>query len=219
MKKVLSFLKELRNNNEREWFNTHKDKYQAAMAEFEQFIELLISEIAEFDPDIKNITPKDCIFRIYNDVRFAKNKPPYKEHFGAWIIAGGKKVDNTKAGYYIHIEPGASFVGGGMYHPQAPQLQKIRKYIEHNAKELKTILSSKEFKKYYPGMWDEDKLSRPPAGFDKDHPDIELIKYKSYVVMNMIPDEMILSNDLLSHLAKTCKAQQPFNDFLNDAVG
>lgn len=219
MKKVLSFLKELRNNNEREWFNTHKDKYQAAMAEFEEFIALLIADIAEFDPDIRGVMPKDCIFRIYNDVRFAKNKPPYKEHFGAWIIAGGKKVGNTKAGYYIHIEPGASFIGGGMYHPQAPELHKLRLHIANHGTELRKILNNKEFKKYYPAMWDEDKLSRPPAGFDKEHPDIELIKYKSYVVMNMIPDEVILSGDLLSHMAKTCKAQQPFNDFLNNAVG
>ena len=216
LKNVLNFLKELRENNNKEWFHANKPKYQAALADFTVFTEALIREIAPFDRDIASLRAKDCIFRIYRDIRFSKDKTPYKSNFGAAFVKGGKKSLN--AAYYIHIEPGNAFCGGGIWMPPGNVLKAVRQEVYYHSEEFMRILENKKFKETF-GHLGGDRLQRPPVGFPKDFPHVELLKYKSYVVMKSIPDKRLLSGDLLEEVKGDFKTMQPFILFLNRAVG
>ena len=145
---TLKFLRQLSKNNNREWFNTNKHQYEAAKNDYEQFVDRLIPAIEKFDKSVRGLKAKDCSFRIYRDVRFSKNKAPYKTNFGAYIIAGGKK--SMKPGYYFHVQPGGeSFVAGGAYMPSSEVLAAIRQEIDYNLKEFEGILKSKTFSKIF----------------------------------------------------------------------
>ena len=153
---TFKFLSAIKRNNNREWFEANKDKYLAAYEDFTQTIEELIEKSSVFDSRVANLDPRKCLFRIYRDVRFSKDKTPYKSHFGAFISPGGK---NTGApGYYIHLTPGGCFLGGGLYQPAPEILQKIREAIASNPKEITSIIQQKEFKKTFGGFWQEDAL-------------------------------------------------------------
>lgn len=217
MKHIIAFLKELKKNNNRDWFNANKEKFQQVNNEFIELIASLLVEMKKFDKNLGTLEAKDCVFRIYNDVRFSKDKSPYKNHFGAWIVKGGKKNNMSCAGYYLHIEPGNSFLGGGSYHPPANELNLIRKEIDYNIKEFKKIINGKEYKKLFPELW-EDKLVNGPKGFPKDHPEIELLKFKSYVGMNKINDKLLLSDDFVHYVSDAFRAIHPLNNFLNRAL-
>lgn len=196
--------------------DAHKDDYQQARQTFITLINELLDDIKQFDPEIATLTAKDCIFRINRDIRFSKNKAPYKNNFGASIAEGGKKSAN--AGYYLHLQPGdESFIGGGLYMPPGEHLKKIRQEIDYNAPELLKVVSDKTFKKYF-GAVQGEKLARAPKGYQPDHPNIEFLKLKSYVVLHKLSDEEIKSGDLRQNLAGKCRAMKPFLDFLNVAV-
>jgi len=175
----------------------------------------IIEGIAGFDKTISQLTPKDCVFRIYRDVRFSNDKRPYKENFGALIAPGGRK--NPSAGYYLHIEPQNSFLGGGVYCPMPEDLKKIREAIYADSQEFTNIIEKNNFKSYFKEIWGE-KSSRPPKGFDKNFPDIELLKYKSYVSMHEIADEVLLSSDFVEYCLKIYEASFDLNNFLNNAI-
>ena len=187
MDKTIDFLKKIKNNNQRDWFEVNKDKYLSAKEEFEIEVEKIIKGVAKFDksinPDLKG---KDCTFRIYKDVRFSKDKSPYKTNMGASISPGGKK--SLIAGYYLHVEPGSAFLAGGAWMPEPETLQAIRQEIDYNPTPLLKILKSAAFKKYFKGLDEEGKLKTAPKGFEKDHPQLELLKNKSFVLFfcNMI---------------------------------
>lgn len=215
MKNVLDFLKELSRNNNKEWFHANKPKYQAALAGFTVFTEALIREIATFDRDIASLTARDCIFRIYRDIRFSPDKTPYKTNFGAAFIKGGKKSPN--AAYYIHVEPGHSFCGGGVWMPAGDILKAVRHEVYYHSEEFIRILENKTFKGTF-GPMNGDKLQRPPAGFPKDFQHIELLKYKSYVVGKNMPDSRVMSEDFLVGARDDFKTMYPFIQFLNRAV-
>lgn len=215
---TFQFLKDLNKNNNRDWFTANKPRYEKAKAEFEEFINALISQIAKFDKSIAGLNAKDCVFRIYRDVRFSKDKSPYKTHFGAHITAGGKKTEiHSRAGYYIHIEPNASMLAGGAYMPPSEWMNAIRKEIHYNAKELKKVINGNDFKKYF-GKIDGEKLSRPPKGYDPNHPEIELLKYKSMLAVHNLKEKQMLDKNFLSHSIKVFKALYPFDKFLNQAM-
>lgn len=217
-KNTFQFLKDLKQNNERDWFLANKSKFEIAKKEFEIFITELIGEISKFDPDIGHHSAKDCIFRIYRDVRFSKDKSPYKTHFGAHISAAAKKSDiHSKAGYYIHIEPGASMLAGGAYLPQGPWIKAIRQEINYNADELKKIVNSAPFKGYF-GEMEGEKLKRAPQGYQPDHPEIELLKYKSFLATHYCIDKQVLADDFPDHCARVFKALLPFDQFLNASM-
>jgi uncharacterized protein (TIGR02453 family) len=216
LKNVLNFLKELSANNNKDWFHANKAVYQEALAEFKAFTEALIGEIASFDKDIASLRAKDCIFRIYRDIRFSKDKTPYKNNFGAAFIRGGKK--SPYAAYYIHIEPGESFCGGGIWMPPGNILKAVRQEVYYHSEEFIKILETKKFKETF-GQLGGDKLQRPPVGFPKDFPHNELLKFKSYAVMKNMPDERVLSGDLLKDAKADFKTMYPFIQFLNRAVG
>ncbi len=212
---TFDFLKELSVNNNKEWFNDNKEKYQLAKEEFEAYINELITLITAIDPKIGHPHAKDCIFRIYRDVRFSKNKLPYKNNFGAYIAHGGRK--SPYAGYYLHIEPDNSFFGGGLYCPQPSALKFVRESIIENADEYKQIINEKTFKKTFHEIWG-DKVKTAPKGFSKNDPNIDLIRPKSYVLMSSLTDEEILAPKLEKHIIKVVKIMKPFNDFINIAV-
>lgn len=217
-KKTFTFLKELKNNNNREWFLENKPRYETAKKEFEVFIDALIIEISKFDPSIGHHTGKDCIFRIYRDVRFSKDKSPYKTHLGAHITAAAKRSEiHSRAGYYIHIGPGESMLAGGAYMPQGPWLKAIRKEIDYNADDLKKILNGVAFKKYF-GEMEGEKLKKAPQGFTPDHPEIELLKYKSFLGSHKVNDSEVNADGFLKHATEVFKALFPFDQFLNKAM-
>ncbi len=216
---LLTFLKELDNNNNKEWFEKHKPRYQSLKEDFEIFVADLINDISKSDPLVKNLEPKKCIYRIYRDVRFSKDKTPYKTNFGAAISYGGRK--SQYAGYYMHIEPGnKSMFAGGVYHPEGKVVHDIRQEIDYNVDEFKGIIRSKSFKKYFPELWSGDQLKTAPKGYPKDHPDIDILKNRSFLVLHEIEDSVIKDEQALNkEIITAAKELKPFLDFLNRGIG
>ena len=213
---ILDFLKKLKKNNNREWFTDNKKKFEVAKDAFEPAVEILLNGISKFDKRIAEVTPKECIYRIYRDVRFSKDKTPYKTNFGAVMGAGGRKT--TSAFYYIQVEPGDnSFIAGGLYMPEGEKLKKIRQEIDYNANDFKKILNKKSFKQYFPQI-EGEKLKKAPKGYAPDDPNIELLKHKSYVVMHQFTDAQIMDDAFTKECIKMYKEMKPFNDFLHVAI-
>jgi len=212
MKNALNFLIHLKLNNERNWFKENEKFYQSAKTEFTDFIDSLIPVLKSIDDTIDVESSKECLFRIYRDVRFSKNKEPYKTNFGAFIAKGGRKTVN--AGYYIHFEPDQSFIGGGIYMPQPNYLKAIRTNIYNAPDSFKKILNEKKFKDLFGGI-EGEKLKTAPKGFPKDFPDLDLIKNKHFVVSKKVSNEFWLSGDLVQKVADIFKEQYPLNSYLN----
>jgi len=216
MKNILDFLKVLEKNNNREWFAENKDMYEKARQEFLAFTEILLLKLKEIDSGIDATQAKECVYRIYRDARFSKNKAPYKNNMGAAFAHRGRK--SPFAGYYLHIEPGNSFVGGGMYMPQIKVLKEVRNDIFDDPTQLRKIISDSTFVSTFSEMY-ENRLKTAPRGFPKDFHEVELLRYKSYVATRKISNEELLSEDLMDNLLETYKVQKPLNDYLNQIVG
>ena len=214
-KGTLDFLKQLAKNNNRDWFNSHKDSYLRAMENFSAFISGLISGASKFDKSVSQLTPKDCVFRIYRDTRFAKDKSPYKIHFGAHIIGGDEKCGY--AGYYIHLQPGSTFLAGGVHMPEPDRLKGIRDEISRNGSSLKKILSTADFKKTFKEITGE-KLKTVPKGFEKDDPMLPYLQFKDLIIHHDVSDATVLSSGFEGYCLKTFKSMVPFNNFLNKPV-
>jgi len=215
MLQVIQFLQELSENNNREWFQNNKKRYDESREKVLFITDVLINEIRKFDPDIPLLEPKDCLFRIFRDVRFSNDKRPYKNNFGSFIAKGGRK--SSHAGYYFHIEPGGSFIGGGIYMPDAEHLKAIREYIAENGEEFSDIINNPKFKKVFPEMMD-DKLKTAPKGFSPDHEYIDLLRYKSFAFSSQLSKTQILADTYIEQLVQSFKILQPVNRFLNDAL-
>ncbi len=215
MKILFDFLTELRENNNREWFNENRKHYNEAKEQMIFLTDLMIQEIRKFDPEIAPMNAKDCLFRIFRDVRFSKDKSPYKTNMGSYIAPGGRK--STKAGYYIHIEPEASFLGGGVWCPQPDVLKAIRYEIFDNAEDFKNIINNKDFKNYYKNI-EGDKLKLAPKGFDKEFEDIDLLKYKSYAFTTPLTDDLLLGSDLVDFSIDAFKKLHMANKYINTAL-
>lgn len=213
---ILSFLTTLRKNNNREWFEKNKSKYLIVKAGYEDFLETLHGRIISFDDTLKTLNPRKSGFRIYRDVRFSKDKSPYKTYMGAALSPGGKL--DQEPGYYIHIEPGKSFVAGGLYQPDAAHLARLRQEIDYNGEKLKAILKERSFLKDFEKMDDFDKGKLPPKGYAKDHPDIELLKHKSFIVSHPFTDAEVKSKDFEKKVAALCKKIKPMVDFIRVAL-
>jgi len=213
---TIQFLKGLHKNNNREWFLANKVKYEAAKENFFHFVEATLVEIQKFDKSLAELTAKQCVFRINRDVRFSKNKEPYKNNFGASFNKGAKKIN--VAGFYFHLEPGTSFVGGGLWMPEAAELQKIRQEIDYNFKEFNRIITQKKFTNTFGTLSQEAKLSRPPKGYGIDNPAIEHLKLKSFTAVTSIEDTSILEKNLVSKTVETFKILSPLIHFLNRAI-
>nr|WP_321407439.1 DUF2461 domain-containing protein [uncultured Carboxylicivirga sp.] len=209
---VYEFLTQLKSNNTREWFQENKSFYQKAKSSFEKSVSELIALIHSMDDSIGPLEPKDCVFRIFRDTRFSKNKTPYKTNMGAYIVRGGRK--SPRGGYYFHAEPGESFVAGGIYCPPAEELKKVRREVYNFNDEFKEIIYSKEFETMFPELY-QDKLKMAPKGFPKDFEDIDLLKYKSYIVSHSLSDDDMTGKNGKDILAKAIKTVKPLNDFIN----
>jgi len=212
-KLIFTFLEELKNNNNREWFTAHKEDYLKAKESFDAFINEVIPLVREIDPQVDMVTAKDCTFRIYRDVRFSKEKSPYKTNMGAYIARGGKS--SQMAGYYVHIEPGASFLAGGLYMPQPEVLKTVREEIYYHFDEFSRIIEEQKFIEAFGRIEDDQKLVNPPKGFPKDFPGIELLKYKNYAVMHYVSDQQTLDGNYAGHVRKIFERLYPLNVFFN----
>jgi len=216
MQPTLTFLKALAKNNSKDWFDANRKQYDSSKADMEALIKNVIEKITKFDPTIGDQEAKKCLFRINRDIRFSKDKTPYKTNMGASINPGGRKSEIP--GYYVHIEPGKSFLAGGCWMPQPEALAAIRQEIDYNGAALKKIMNAKDFKTYFGGLSEEEKVKSAPKGYDKDHPDIELLKFKHYIVVHPMKDSQVTDPQLATHIGKVFKAMHPFLDFLRHSI-
>jgi uncharacterized protein (TIGR02453 family) len=214
-KSTLDFLLKIGKNNNREWFNKNRNLYEEAKENFESFVQAVINQITDFEPIMKGLEVKNCVYRINRDIRFSNDKSPYKAHFGANMVRGGKKSGDKFAGYYIHIEPGNSIIAGGAYMPLSPWLVAIREKIDLEPEKFIEIIKHMDFIRYF-GQIEGEKLKTPPRGYTSDNPHIDLLKFKSYLVVNEVPDKFVLSPDYFEHVIDVARAMKPLNDFLND---
>lgn len=215
MKKVIQFLEDLARNNNREWFQDNKQRYDESREKVLFLTEVLINEIAKFDKDIGSPDPKDCVFRIFRDIRFSNDKRPYKTNFGSFISKGGRK--SSGAGYYFHIEPEQSFIGGGLYMPAAGQLKTIRNYLSEHGDEFMDIIQKKEFKVFFPDMYDHQ-VKTAPKGFSADHKFIQLLRYKSFAFTTTLKNEVVTGKDLINYTVKAFRELYQANHFLNQVL-
>jgi len=215
MKDVLHFLRQLCVNNNRNWFDDNRPLYKATKQIFEAHVQELIEGVRKFDSTIPPLQARECIFRINRDTRFSNDKTPYKNNFGAFVTPHGKSI--VSAGYYLHIEPDAAFISGGIYLPPSPALMKIRTAILHNPSGFIETISSEKFVKYF-GHIDGEKLKTAPKGFPKDFEHIDLLKFKSYTMMHTLTDEFIEQGDVVGYALELFAAMKDFNQFLNKAL-
>ncbi|MDD3736713.1 MAG: DUF2461 domain-containing protein [Bacteroidales bacterium] len=214
---TISFLHDLNRHNDRLWFSANRPRYESARENFSVFVQAVIDDIIEFEPIMRGLEAKSCIFRINRDIRFTHDKSVYKTNFGAFIVRGGKKNGVRFPGYYLHIEPGQSFVSGGAYIPPPPWLNRIRENISVNGNRLVEIITSKEYRKYFDGI-EGEKLKVPPRGHSKDHPHIELIKMKSFLPQKLFTDDEVVSTEFFGVVTSAFRAMKPLNDFLNEGI-
>jgi uncharacterized protein (TIGR02453 family) len=216
---TLLFLKSLKKNNNKPWFDVNRPKYESAKADFIQFIQKVIDTHGKKDPLINNLVAKDCLFRINRDVRFAKDKSPYKSHFGASINKGGRQSVSS-AGYYFHLQPGQTFIGGGIWMPSPEDLRKVRQEIDYNFADFKKIIGSKKFKSVYGDLSHEAeyKLTRLPKGYEADNPAAEYLKLKSFIASIELKDADLTSKDLVKKTVNAFEALQPVVEFLNQSM-
>ena len=216
-KNIIEYLKTLQINNNKPWFDAHKKRYDEARAAFIQTVDTIIPAIAKFDSDIGNLAAKECIFRINRDVRFSKNKLPYKNNMAAYFNRAGKK--GTGAGYYLHIEPGRSFAAAGIWMPLPADLSKIRQEIDYNFDEWKKIIGGSSFKNQFEnGVDKSDSLMRAPKGYEPGNDAIDFIKLKSFVTTKPLTDADLMKKSFVADLSKTFKTVKPMINFINRAL-
>jgi uncharacterized protein (TIGR02453 family) len=213
---TLKFLHDLNKHNNKSWFEDHRKQYETARADFLSLTAHLIAAIAAFDKPIQNLQAKNCLFRINRDVRFSKNKDPYKNNLAAYFNKDGKK--GAGAGYYLHIEPGKSVAAGGIWMPEPAILNSIRQEIDYSFTEWKKVITGKSFKKTFEEGIKGDSLIRPPKGYDEDNPAIEFIKMKSFIVTRPFTDAEVQNKNFVKDIAKTFLAMKPMIDFLNVSI-
>lgn len=216
---TIQFLKGLKKNNNKPWFDAHRAQYEAARIDFQNFIQLVIDDFGKRDLSIAGQTARSCLFRINRDVRFSKDKSPYKSNFGASIKAGGRK--SGLAGYYFHLEPGASFIGGGLWMPEPANIKKVRQEIDYNWEEFQIITNAKGFKNIYGDVYQHPDISlaTTPKGYEKDHPAIEYLKLKSFIAETGVSDEELSKATLHKKTVAAFEALQPFLQFINRCIG
>lgn len=215
-KLIFDFLKKLKANNEREWFHANKPEYEKVKLEFKNLVQEMIAKIIPFDEGLIGLETKQSIFRINRDIRFSKDKRPYKENLGASFTRGGKK--SKYVGYYLHLSPdGNSFLAGGSYMPASNHLAAIRQEIDYNASEIKSVLAKPKFKNLF-GELEGESLKTSPKGYPKDHEEIELLRRKSFIMMHKLDDEKVLKPNFIEYAIGVFGEMKPLNDFLNRAI-
>ena len=217
-KESLQFLDDLKKNNNRDWFQDQKKRYEIFKKDYHQLVQDFLHAMKPLDPSLELLEVKNCTFRINRDIRFSKDKSPYKAHLGVWLSSGAK--GQNRSGYYVHIEKGASFIAGGFYSPEAEELKKVRKEIAFFYDDLEAILNDKNFKKEF-GSFDVNEsnaLKNPPRGYEKDHPAIEFLKLKSFTAAQKFDISEVTQKDFVSKMSQKLIALKPLNEFINRAL-
>jgi uncharacterized protein (TIGR02453 family) len=208
---VLDFLKDIESNNNRAWFEANRARYEAAKAVFENFVATLIEEFGAFE-DLGSLAPADCVMRIYRDVRFSKDKTPYRTNMAASIAPGGRK--SMQQGYYMHLEPGGrSMLAGGLYMPTPQQLAGFRAAIDRDADAFRAVVAAPAFKKHF-GSAGGERVKTAPQGYSRDHPEIELLRLKQVIAMHQWPDDEVTAPRFAQTVATAARALKPFLDYL-----
>lgn len=214
---VLDFLRSLSENNDRDWFNVHKDVYLAAKAKVEAFTAWVVAGMLEFDKELALVDPKKCMYRIYRDIRFSNDKRPYKEYMGIFISREGRH--GNCSGYYIHLQPGQSWCGAGVYGLPPEKQKKVRDGIYFQSQTLRHILHSPDMEKIYGGRMDESARMRvAPKGYDRNFPDMDLLKYRYYFVSRSLTDRQVAMRNFADMILKSMRVAYPFNRFLNETL-
>lgn len=215
-KSTFAFLIDLGKHNDRDWFQTNKDRYLDAKADFEKLVGGLIRAVSAFDKSVEHADPAKCVFRIFRDTRFSKDKSPYKTNMGAHIGPAGNKFQQ-RAGYYLHVEPGGCFLGGGAYRPDAKWLKAIRGAIAEDGKFFRRLIAAPAFQRHFGAMSGET-LKKAPQGYPADHPHADLLKHKDFLAMKNLKDADLMKASFVKEAAAAYKALVPFERFLNDVL-
>jgi len=220
---TLKFLRDLKKNNNKPWFDAHRAQYEAARIDFSNFIQLVIDRLQQSDTTITGISSRECLFRINRDIRFSKDKSPYKTHAACWFnhrrasTRVGSEADTGSAGFYFHLQPGKSFVGGGVWMPPRPSLNKLRDAIADDPTGFDRI--ARGLTKRFGGLDDEAVLKKMPRGFSEDHPAAKWLRYQSFVSGREITDATVTDRKLPAILAKEFAGLLPLVRWLNAALG
>jgi uncharacterized protein (TIGR02453 family) len=209
-KEAFDFLKQLKNNNNRDWFNAHKALYLENLETVINFADGVLAQMNKYD-NIETISGKKSLYRIYRDTRFSKNKTPYKTHWGGFL---SRATNQLRGGYYFHIEPGNSFVGGGFWKPNPEDLKRIREDIAMDDSELRNILADKKFKNTFGELMGEQ-VKTAPKGYKKDHPAIDLLRFKQFLVIKKFTDKEVLADGFTDKVVETFVAMRPFFDYMS----
>ncbi len=214
--KTLSFLRQLKKNNNKVWFEQHRTEYEQIRTSVLQCTKYLLIRLSALNPALKYVEPSQCVFRIHRDIRFTADKSPYKTHIG---IAIGPKGRQTKGPvFYVHIEAGNSFVGGGCWMPDPVQLTKIRQEIDYRYHDFLTIINSKSFRKTFGNLDQSFRLRKAPKDYDAHHPAIEFLKLKSFTCSALVTDRLLTSNAFLPTVVRLYHRMQPLLHFLDEAT-
>lgn len=214
---TLDFLKELVDNNNREWFQANKDRYDKARGNVIELAAAVIGKLHQVDPTVSaDLDPKKCVMRIYRDIRFSKNKTPYKNNFGISLPTQGSKLGGVE--YYLQIQPGKSFIAGGYWMPEAEHLKAIRQEIDYNAADLKKVIDDKEFVSLFGEFRKQDQLKTTPKGYDADNENIDLLRLKSFIVVHQLKDKEVTSAKAADEIVDMCSRIYPLNVFLKNAI-
>jgi len=217
-KESLQFLDDLKANNNRDWFQDNKKRYEIFKKDYHQLVSDFLDAMKPLDSSLELLQVKDCTFRINRDIRFSKDKSPYKAHLGVWLSSGAKGAN--RSGYYVHIEKGASFIAGGFYSPDSEELKKVRKEIAFFYDDLEEILKEKNFKKEFGSLDinENNSLKSMPRGYEKDHPAIEFLKLKSFTVSQKYDISEVTKKDFVAKMSQRLVTLKPFNEFINRAL-
>jgi len=215
---TIKFLKSLKKNNNKPWFDAHRAQYEAARIDFSNFIQLVIDDLQRSDATITGLTARDCIFRINRDIRFSNDKTPYKTHLGAIIKKGGRK--SGYAGYYFHCAPGNSFAGGGLWMPEAAALKQVRQEIDYNTDEFTSIIRDKNFRRIFNDLYqgDDVRLSTMTKGYAKENPAADYLRLKSFIAEAVMDDEELFRSTLHRKTMTAFHTLQPLVAFINRAM-
>jgi uncharacterized protein (TIGR02453 family) len=215
---TLKFLKDLSKNNNKPWFDAHRKQYEDAKTDFADFVQTVIDKHGKKDPGMAHLKAKDCTFRINRDVRFSKDKSPYKNNMGAYMNPEGKK--SILGGYYFHCQPGQSFVGGGLWMPMPAELSKVRQEIDYNLDAFKKITGAKKFKAIYGDLSRDPEyvLTRVPKGYEADNPAASYLKMKSFVATTPLKDSELVSRELTKKVLDAFETLQPLLRFINESI-
>lgn len=213
--RILQFLADITLNNNRDWFNEHRARFDSIHADFEAIVAELIAAVARFDPEISTVTVKSTLYRFYRDTRFSLDKSPYKRHLGCYINPRGKKSQH--GGYYLHFESGHCMVGGGAYCLESPILKAVRTSIMERIEEFRAIVEAPDFRNLFPVVGDAH-LKTLPVGFPRDFAFPQYLRPKNYAVMHSLPDEFFFQEDWINQVAQQFEIMKPFLDFVNETI-